>query len=116
MTDAHEPELHYALHVMPPSRAGFRRWRWELWHGPRLLAAGWRMSEHHAERALRTTAARVAHRLLGLHPLRPELATASGVFASEGGVRVRCGAVTCRLLPRDYVGTYTWQDDGSPLR
>jgi hypothetical protein len=104
MTDAHEPELQYALHVMPPSRAGFRRWRWELWHGPRLLAAGWRMSEHHAERALRTTASRVAHRLLGLHPLRPELASVSGGFRAGVPVRVECGAVSCLLVPREELG------------
>src|SRR3954469_13932046 len=77
---ATEPELLYALHPMPPSRGGFRRWRWELWHGPRLLATGWRMSERHAERALRTAAARFTHRVLGLHPLRPEVHEATGAF------------------------------------
>ena len=103
MIDAPEPELHYALHVMPPGRGGFRRWRWELWHGPRLLATGWRMSEGHAERALRTAASRFAHRVLGLHPLRPELAAATGAFRSGGTIRIDCGAVSCRLIPRESV-------------
>ena len=103
MTDAHEPELQYALHVMAPSRAGFRRWRWELWHGPRLLATGWRMSEGHAERALRTAASRFAHRVLGVHPLRPEATAVPGGFRSGATVRIDCGAVSCRLIPRESV-------------
>jgi hypothetical protein len=101
MIDAPEPELHYALHVMPPGRGGYRRWRWELWHGPRLLATGWRMSERHAERALRTAASRFAHRLHGLHPLRPEQAVVEGGLAAGGAVRIDCGAVRCRLVPRE---------------
>ena len=101
MNEVVEPELQYALHVMPPGRGGYRRWRWELWHGPRLLATGWRMSERHAERALRTAASRVAHRLRGVHPLRPQLATPSGALAAGAAVRLDCGAVTCRLVPRD---------------
>ena len=34
-------ELNYQLRLLPPGRISFRRWRWELWHGPQLLAAGW---------------------------------------------------------------------------
>lgn len=94
-----EPELHYALHLVPPGRMPFRRWRFELWHGPRLVATGWRTDEEHAERALRTTAARLAHRLLGLHLLRPELATASRPLRQGVTARVECGAVSCLLVP-----------------
>lgn len=94
-----EPELQYALHLVPPGRLPFRRWRFELWHGPRLLATGWRTSEAHAERALRTTAARVAHRLRGLHLLRPETATLSHPLRGGTVARVECGAVSCRLVP-----------------
>ncbi len=94
-----EPELHYALHLLPPGRLPFRRYRFELWHGPRLLATGWRTSEAHAERALRHAAARVAHRLRGLHLLRPEAATASVPLRGGGVARVRCGAVSCLLVP-----------------
>ncbi len=95
-----EPTLLYALELLPPGRFPFRRWRWELWSGPLLLASGWRTSERQAERALRTTAARVAHAKLGLHPLRPEDAAATGSFLSGAPTRVQCGAVICLLLPR----------------
>ena len=94
------PTLLYALELVPPGRFPFRRWRWELWSGPLLLASGWRTSERQAERALRTTAARVAHAKLGLHPLRPEEAAASGSLLSGGPARVQCGPVSCVLLPR----------------
>ncbi len=95
-----EPELHYALEVLPPGRFPFRRWRWELWHGQHLLATGWRTSEQHAERALRTAASRFAHRALGLTPLRPEATAVPGGFAAGRVVRVECGAVSCWLVPR----------------
>src|SRR3954469_24361837 len=95
-----EPELHYVLDVLPPGRFPFRRWRWELWHGPRLLATGWRTTERHAEHALRTAASRFAHRVLGVHALRPEANAVPGGFRAGAPVRVDCGAVTCLLLPR----------------
>ena len=94
------PTLHYALELLPPGRFPFRRWRWELWSGAVLLASGWRTSERQAERALRTTAARVAHAPLGLHPLRPEEAAATGSFSAGRPTRVVCGAVSCLLVPR----------------
>jgi hypothetical protein len=95
-----EPELHYALDLLPPGRLPFRRWRYELWSGPVLLASGWRTSPRAAEGALRTHAARHAHRVLGLHPLRPDTAAFGGAFRAGSPARVICGAVTCRLLPR----------------
>jgi hypothetical protein len=95
-----EPELHYHLEALPPGRFPFRRWRWELWYGPRLLATGWRTSERHAEHALRTAASRFAHRVLGLQPLRPEATAVPGGFRAGSPVRLDCGAVTCLLLPR----------------
>lgn len=94
-----EPELHYALHVLPPGHFPFRRWRFELWQGPRLLATGWRTSESHAVRALRTAAARFAHWAVGVHPLRPEAATIHGGFRPGGVALVECGSVSCRLVP-----------------
>ena len=93
-------ELHYALHELPAGRFPFRRWRFELWHGPRLLVAGWRTSEAHAERALCERAARIAHRRLGVHLLRPEQAQASTSLTRGAIARVTCGAVSCRLVPR----------------
>ena len=65
-------QLTYDLHLLPLGRCTFRRWRYELWHGPRLLSAGWRLSASHAQEALRAHAVRYAHRLHGLHPLHPE--------------------------------------------
>ena len=97
---APEPELHYVLDELPPGRLPFRRWRYELWHGPLLLASGWRTSERAVERALRTHASRYAHRVLGLHPLRPEATAVPGGFRAGAPARVDCGAVTCLLLPR----------------
>lgn len=98
--DDTEPELAYVLHLMAPGRFPFRRWRFELWHGPRLLASGWRTSERQAERALRTHATGYAHRRMGLHPLRPELAEFRGGFRAGAPARVVCGAVSCWLVPR----------------
>ena len=34
----------YALYALPPGRLPFGRWRWELWHGATMVAAGWRLS------------------------------------------------------------------------
>jgi hypothetical protein len=99
VTDA-DLELHYELHPLPAGRFPYRRWRFELWDGPRLLATGWRTSESHAERALRERAARFAHRFRGVHPLRPELAVASGSLRHGVVARVTCGPVSCLLVPR----------------
>lgn len=98
-----ELELHYALHELPTGRFPFRRWRYELWHGPRLLVAGWRTSPAHAERALSERAARTASRFRGLHLLRPEQAEASGSLRHGAIARVTCGAVSCRLVPRSAI-------------
>ena len=65
-------ELDYVITMLPPGRFPFRRWRWELWSGPQLLATGWRVNVRHAQRALRAYASRYVHRLHGLHPLRPD--------------------------------------------
>ena len=62
------PEFEYAIEVLPPSRIG-RRWRYELWRGPALLAAGWRLSPLSAERAVRVAALRRLHLSRGGTPL-----------------------------------------------
>ena len=100
MQDPAAPEYGYAMHELPPGRYGFRRWRWELWEGATLLAAGWRLTREHAERALRVNASARCHARLGLRPLRPEQATAVGRFLSPAPVRVESGAVVCLLVPR----------------
>lgn len=98
--DEPEREFQYALSELPPGRVPFRRWRWELWQGARLIRCGWRLSPADSERALRTAASRRAHELLGLRALRPERNTVAGNLAAGGPVRVDCGAVSCVLAPR----------------
>ncbi|MGA9856608.1 MAG: hypothetical protein WBQ18_02030 [Solirubrobacteraceae bacterium] len=93
-------ELSYDLHLLPPGGVAFRRWRWELWHGPRLLAAGWRLSVLHAQRALRVHAMRYAHRLHGVHPLRPDDAKAPESAWGRRPVAVQSGELRVVLTPR----------------
>ena len=94
------PTLEYALQPLAPGRVGFRRWRWELWHGAALLATGWRTSPGHAERALVAAASRRVHALLGVRPLRPDRAEALDRFVPGATVRVDCGPTVCELAPR----------------
>ena len=94
-----EPELHYALNLVPAGRLPFRRWRFELWHGARLEAAGWRTTERDAVRALRKHGSRVGHRMFGLRP--PEADAPGPVFRPGTAVRVQHGAVTFTLVPRN---------------
>lgn len=89
----------YVLHELPPGRLPFRRWRFELWHGARLEAAGWRMSERDAARALRAHGSRVGHWMFGLRPPEPE--QAAPAFWPGATVRVQHGAVTFSLVPRN---------------
>src|SRR3954454_13779886 len=90
----------YALYALPPGRLPFGRWRWELWHGSKLIAAGSRPNRPRAGGALRARAARVAHRLFGLpaphadaRPLRRDLPPGT----TE---RLAIGPITCLLVPR----------------
>lgn len=92
-------ELTYHLHLLPPGRISFRRWRWELWHGPQLLAAGWRLNVQHAQRALRLRALRYAHRIHGLDPLRLEPA-AGPERTWSGQVVIDWGELRVILTPR----------------
>ena len=96
-------EFRYALHVLPPGRLPFPRWRWELWHGPRMLAAGWRVSERDAGRALCSHASAFAHRFFGLPtPKRPD---AGGADLRPGTARrLVLGPITCLLVPRGLSG------------
>src|SRR6202008_2098305 len=75
-------ELIYDLHLLAPGRLPFRRWRWELWHGPQLLAA------------------RYAHRLHGLHPLRPDAAHGPESAWAGRTVAVDWGDLRVVLTPR----------------
>ena len=75
-------QFDYALYALPPGRLPFRRWRWELWHGANLVAAGWRLARPDAGRALRVHAAEFGHRLFGL-PV-PERHPATGAGERDG--------------------------------
>ena len=88
----------YALHELPLGRLSLRRWRWELWHGARLEAAGWRLTQREAARALRLHGSRVGHRLFGLKA--PEEDSGSvPAFQPGASVRVSHGAVAFALHP-----------------
>ena len=89
----------YALHRLPPGRLPFSRWRWELWHGPTLVAAGWRVTRPQAGRALRISAAEYGHRMFGL-PVPPrDGRLAAGDLRPGVAERLAIGPITCRLVP-----------------
>jgi hypothetical protein len=93
-------EFAYALYPLPPGRLPFRRWRWELWHGANLLAAGWRLARPDAGRALRTHAADFGHRLFGLPaPARDALSARRDLLPGTSE-RLAIGAISCMLVPR----------------
>ncbi len=95
-------ELSYVLHLLPPGRIPFRRWRWELWNGAQLLAAGWRLNPLHSQRALRVRALRYAHRVYGLHPLHLETDAHGAETTWSGGapVTIDWGELRVVLTPR----------------
>jgi hypothetical protein len=92
-------ELAYALHILPPGRLPFRRWRWELWHGGALVAAGWRLSRADAARALRVHAGEFGHRMFGLRPPPRDPRTGRGDLVPGASERLAFGPVTCLLVP-----------------
>jgi hypothetical protein len=89
--------LAYALYVLPPGRFPFRRWRWELWHGARLVAAGWRTSRPMAERAVQRYAGDFGHSLFGL---TPPANTPHAPLPPGAATRVEVGSVAVQLVPR----------------
>ena len=90
----------YVLHELPLGRLPFRRWRFELWHGAHLHAAGWRVTERDAQRALRGHASRVGHEMFGLRAPEDDPATPGPMFRVGAAVRVRHGAIAFSLSPR----------------
>ena len=93
--------LGYALHELPPGKVPFRRWRFELWHGERLMAAGWRVSERDAVRALRKHGSRVGHALFGLRAPDDDARAPLPHLRPGAIVRVHAGAITFALVPRN---------------
>jgi hypothetical protein len=99
----HGLEFAYSLYPLPPGRLPFNRWRWELWHGAHLIAAGWRFSRPDAGRALRLYAAEHGHKLFGLvAPPRDERA-ARGDLPPGTTERIAIGSITAMLVPRGLV-------------
>jgi len=94
------PVFQYAMELLPPGRLGPRRWRWELWDGERLLAAGWHPVPRRAHGALRAAASRRAHERAGLAPLRPERTSTPSAPIPGATFHLDCGAVACVLVPR----------------
>jgi len=93
-------QFDYALYPLPPGRLPFRRWRWELWHGANLVAAGWRLGRPDAGRALRVHAAEFGHRLFGLPvPVRDPKA-GRGDLRPGTSERLAIGPISCTLVPR----------------
>jgi hypothetical protein len=93
-----EEDLPIFEYAVEPLR-GRRRWRWELWEGPTLAAAGWHVTSRHAEIAVRTAAAARAHERLGLRVLRPALKRAIAA-AGHRSTEIRLGSVGCVLVAR----------------
>ena len=92
-----EPPLyHYAVEPL----RGRRRWRWELWDGPTLAAAGWHVTPHNAELAVRVAAATRAHERLGVRVLRPALRRAIA-GAGHRAMAIELGAVRFLLARRE---------------
>jgi len=99
--ESHEqPAFEYALRPLPPGRFGFRRYRYELWHGALLVASGWRIALRDAERRCGRARVAAGSRGRGLHVLHPDSARALDRFRPGAVVRVDCGADDCVLAPR----------------
>ncbi len=89
--------LSYALYALAPGRFPFKRWRWELWHGAHLVAAGWRTSRPAAERAVQRYAGDFGHSLFGL---RPPDDTEPAPLRPGATMRLQLGSVAVQLVPR----------------
>lgn len=92
-------EFGYSVEPLAPGRLPFRRWRWELWHGAWLLAAGWCTAPAAAERALLRAASRRVHELRGVRALRPERSRLLDTLRPGRPARLDTGAGVCVLVP-----------------
>jgi hypothetical protein len=93
-------EFSYSVEALPPGRLPFHRWRWELWQGAWMLAAGWCTAPAAAERALLRAASRRLHELRGVRALRPERARLLDALRPTRHSRVDTGIGVCVLVPR----------------
>ena len=94
------PEFQYEMRLLPRGRFTFRRWRYELWHGARLIAAGWRVQRPDAAQALRTHGTDFAHHLFGLRP-PPRVKTPAQDMLPGMRTRVEAHGVSFVLVPRN---------------
>lgn len=92
-------EFRYAVEPLPPGRLPLNRWRWELWQGAWMLAAGWCTAPAAAELALLKAASRRVHELRGVRALRLDGARLLDALRPGRPVRVDTGAGLCVLLP-----------------
>jgi len=98
----HEPSRHefrYSVVLLPPGRLPFRRWRWELWQGAVLLAAGWCTTPPAAERAVLRAASRRVHELRGVRALRLDRWRLLDALRPGRPARLDTGAGLCVLVP-----------------
>lgn len=94
------PEFSYAVEPLPPGRLPFHRWRWELWQGAWMLAAGWCTAPAAAQRALLRAASRRMHELQGVRALRLDAARPLDTLRPGAAARVDTGVGVCLLVPR----------------
>jgi hypothetical protein len=94
------PEFSYAVEPLPPGRLPFHRWRWELWQGAWLLAAGWCTAPASAERALLRAVTRRLHELRGVRALHLDGARLLDRLTSVAPARVETGVGSALLVPR----------------
>jgi hypothetical protein len=92
-------QFRYALHPLEPGKMGLHRWRWELWHGAYLAAAGWRLSRQDAERALAKHGAAFGHRLFGLRSPGTLPPVDLAGLRRAAAVRVETGTIAFELVP-----------------
>ncbi|HZO36522.1 MAG TPA: hypothetical protein VFB41_06560 [Solirubrobacteraceae bacterium] len=88
----------YLVRELPPERFPFRRWRWELWQGALLVAAGWVTTPRGVERALRRAGSRRLHHLAGVTALRPDRARLLDTLTPDRPARLETGVGTCLLV------------------
>lgn len=87
----------YAIHPLPLGGYGFRRWRFEVWHGAAMVAAGWRVSERDASRAIESLACDRARHMFGLDATARRRREG---FRTGASVRVDDAGVAFELVPR----------------
>jgi hypothetical protein len=94
------PEFSYAVEPLPPGRLPFHRWRWELWQGAWLLAAGWCTAPASAERALLRAVTRRLHELRGVRALHLDGARLLDRLTPVAPARVETCVGSALLVPR----------------